>query len=226
MSIFIPYSVFTSLLSGSLTPSRVSLCLSPSAACPTAPSHKPASLPSVRRPCAQKGRTVETERPAPASVQRPYRPAVQVRQQFRSGCHGVGEPISRCRLRPACDLACLHGSILHPPPLASGLASLELWSAPSLRPVTLRPWLHLRRHSPSLARSECTCVAALRPWLHLHSPCRPASGSDRFSHHPWRLKVDPTLSVIIPAGIRYPPDIQWVRARVQNPTRRYSRGRV
>jgi hypothetical protein len=33
-------------------------------------------------------------------------------------------------------------------------------------------------------------------------------------------------SVIIPAGIRYPPDTRWIRARVQNPTRGYSRGRV
>jgi hypothetical protein len=33
-------------------------------------------------------------------------------------------------------------------------------------------------------------------------------------------------SVIIPAGIRYPPDTRWVRARVQNPTRGYRRGRV
>jgi hypothetical protein len=32
--------------------------------------------------------------------------------------------------------------------------------------------------------------------------------------------------VIIPAGIRYPPDTRWVWARVQNPTRGYSRGRV
>jgi hypothetical protein len=30
----------------------------------------------------------------------------------------------------------------------------------------------------------------------------------------------------IPAGIRYPPDTRWVRARVQNYTRGYSRGRV
>jgi hypothetical protein len=33
-------------------------------------------------------------------------------------------------------------------------------------------------------------------------------------------------SVVIPAGIRYPPDTRWVRARVQNPTCGYSHGRV
>jgi hypothetical protein len=44
--------------------------------------------------------------------------------------------------------------------------------------------------------------------------------------HPWRQRKScVAVQVVVPAGIRYPPDTRWVRG-VQNPTRGYSRGRI